>query len=282
MINHKTRSYDMQIGRWMQPDPLMQHFSPYLAMSNNPTLFTDPTGLWDGQDDPPRTFHIPITSRTIGPDGLQIIGIREATIFANKRTIYPNSLSTNHSGGGDGGGFMDEVRVPDNFGTKYNITYAQSVLDYMKRVDINNANHRAFNQTNNMMERRAKYSKHEINLTNNFMYPGVKIYLNNQRKQGYFNPITKTINLPGWIQNDPAKMRDYIRHEYGHYLQLQKYGLIDFLFIVTPVSIFSANDPNHMYIWSEIEANRLANDYFQSRYPNSFGTFFDKDLYRLK
>jgi len=45
--------------------------------------------------------------------------------------------------------------VPDNFGTKYNITYAQSVLDYMKRVDINNANHRAFNQTKNMMERRA-------------------------------------------------------------------------------------------------------------------------------
>ncbi len=41
------RNYDPQIGRWMQPDPLMQHASPYLAMSNNPVLFTDPSGLWD-------------------------------------------------------------------------------------------------------------------------------------------------------------------------------------------------------------------------------------------
>jgi RHS repeat-associated protein len=42
-----ARSYDPQIGRWMQPDPLMQHGSPYLAMSNNPVSFTDPTGLAD-------------------------------------------------------------------------------------------------------------------------------------------------------------------------------------------------------------------------------------------
>jgi RHS repeat-associated protein len=41
------RNYDPQIGRWMQPDPLMQHASPYLAMSNNPVLFTDSSGLWD-------------------------------------------------------------------------------------------------------------------------------------------------------------------------------------------------------------------------------------------
>lgn len=49
-----ARSYDAQIGRWMQPDPLMQHGSPYLAMSNNPTIFTDPLGLYDenGNDDP--------------------------------------------------------------------------------------------------------------------------------------------------------------------------------------------------------------------------------------
>ncbi len=45
------RNYDPQIGRWLQPDPLMQHASPYLAMSNNPVMFTDPTGLEDGVDD---------------------------------------------------------------------------------------------------------------------------------------------------------------------------------------------------------------------------------------
>jgi RHS repeat-associated protein len=41
-------NYDAQIGRWLQSDPLMQHPSPYLAMSNNPVSFTDPLGLWDG------------------------------------------------------------------------------------------------------------------------------------------------------------------------------------------------------------------------------------------
>ena len=40
-------NYDAQIGRWLQPDPLMQYPSRYLAMSNNPVSFTDPLGLWD-------------------------------------------------------------------------------------------------------------------------------------------------------------------------------------------------------------------------------------------
>ncbi len=45
--NFAFRNYDAQIGRWLQPDPLMQHPSPYLAMSNNPVSFTDPSGLFD-------------------------------------------------------------------------------------------------------------------------------------------------------------------------------------------------------------------------------------------
>ncbi|MDP3927940.1 MAG: RHS repeat-associated core domain-containing protein, partial [Bacteroidota bacterium] len=48
--NFAFRNYDAQIGRWLQPDPLMQHPSPYLAMSNNPVSFTDPSGLWDGSN----------------------------------------------------------------------------------------------------------------------------------------------------------------------------------------------------------------------------------------
>lgn len=45
-----ARGYDPQLGRWLQPDPLAQHSSPYLAMSNNPTLYTDPLGLMDDGD----------------------------------------------------------------------------------------------------------------------------------------------------------------------------------------------------------------------------------------
>ena len=41
------RSYNPVIGRWLSPDPAGQHFSPYLAMSNNPSLYIDPNGLTD-------------------------------------------------------------------------------------------------------------------------------------------------------------------------------------------------------------------------------------------
>ena len=33
--------------RWLSPDPMGQHSSPYLAMSNNPVSNVDPTGGWD-------------------------------------------------------------------------------------------------------------------------------------------------------------------------------------------------------------------------------------------
>jgi len=40
----ELRMYDARIGRWINPDPYGQFFSPYLAMANNPVLFGDPDG----------------------------------------------------------------------------------------------------------------------------------------------------------------------------------------------------------------------------------------------
>lgn len=42
------RMYDSRLGRWLRTDPYYQHYSPYLAMSNNPVSFIDPTG---GEDE---------------------------------------------------------------------------------------------------------------------------------------------------------------------------------------------------------------------------------------
>ena len=41
------RHYDARLGKWLSPDPYEQHWSPYLAMSNNPVSFVDPDGGWD-------------------------------------------------------------------------------------------------------------------------------------------------------------------------------------------------------------------------------------------
>lgn len=38
------RNYDPRMARWMNPDPMGQYYSPYLAMGNNPVLMVDPTG----------------------------------------------------------------------------------------------------------------------------------------------------------------------------------------------------------------------------------------------
>jgi len=48
LTNFELRQYDGRIGRWYNPDPMGQHHSPYLAMSNNPVSSTDPDGGWDG------------------------------------------------------------------------------------------------------------------------------------------------------------------------------------------------------------------------------------------
>jgi RHS repeat-associated protein len=46
--NHfEAREYDPIIGRWLVRDPAKQHFSPYLAIGNNPINRIDPDGKWD-------------------------------------------------------------------------------------------------------------------------------------------------------------------------------------------------------------------------------------------
>ena len=42
----ELRSFDTRTARWSAPDPYMQHYSPYLAMGNNPVSGIDPDGGW--------------------------------------------------------------------------------------------------------------------------------------------------------------------------------------------------------------------------------------------
>lgn len=80
-----------------------------------------------------------------------------------------------------------------------------------------------------------------------------------------------------------SDQRDYIRHEYGHNLQLQLYGLSDYLFLVSPVSISSVLfSIDHSKTWTEIEANKLSNDFFQQRFPTNYGSFFNSERYIIK
>ena len=47
-LNHfQLRQYDPVVGRWLSMDPMGQHWSPYLAMGNNPASYFDPDGGFD-------------------------------------------------------------------------------------------------------------------------------------------------------------------------------------------------------------------------------------------
>ena len=83
------------IGRWLSPDPYAQHWSPYLAMSNNPISFIDPDG---GQDDPYSQewhdgsnmwwAHVGPTSRIYEELGVDGISFSRHSLTGNNGTVY--------------------------------------------------------------------------------------------------------------------------------------------------------------------------------------------------
>jgi RHS repeat-associated protein len=48
--NFELRAFDPRLGRWFNPDPMGQYYSPYLAMGNNPVSAIDPTGGYSIHD----------------------------------------------------------------------------------------------------------------------------------------------------------------------------------------------------------------------------------------
>jgi hypothetical protein len=88
-----------------------------------------------------------------------------------------------------------------------------------------------------------------------------------------------TIPGVGIIVNPKDKNNlDLLRHEFGHILQLRKYGISYFVFKIAFQSIFSAMKANrdrhynHMSCFTEWTANQLSYDYFNS--PSDWN--FDK------
>ena len=91
----ELRNYNSTIGRWLSPDPYAQHWSPYLAMSNNPISFIDPDG---GQDDPYSQewhdgsnmwwAHVGPTSRIYEEFGVDGISFSRHSLTGNNGTVY--------------------------------------------------------------------------------------------------------------------------------------------------------------------------------------------------
>lgn len=65
----ELRLYEPGLGRWLTPDAMNQHSSPYLAMGNNPISRVDPNGGYDYDVDNVANVHdVPVGS-TMHPNG---------------------------------------------------------------------------------------------------------------------------------------------------------------------------------------------------------------------
>lgn len=100
------RNYDPRMARWLNPDPMGQFYSPYLAMGNNPVSMIDPTGGFSGGPWDPANFWL-----------------NEVTITANRTSSSVGFLSAQillfYVGMGDGiidraKGLADFVSSPGN------------------------------------------------------------------------------------------------------------------------------------------------------------------------
>jgi hypothetical protein len=121
-----------------------------------------------------------------------------------------------------------------------------------------------------------------IDATNTSRFPGVTIHIDNGRDQGYFNPFTKTIHIPGAYENKPLYLHDYEMHEYGHYLQLDALqtvfgdvkGMSLFISKIMIPSMLTSHSADHMMQWYEINANDLSKAFTGDKfnYPGTFIT----------
>ena len=125
-----ARSYDVQIGRWMQPDPMMQHASPYLAMANNPTSFTDPLGLTD--EPKYKQYNNEYVHTEKGP---WWFGSFKSEIHG-KAAMQAEQAELD---------FFNSVMPIDDYSWSVRINYAPNVVNHYRKLDQQNADRAKLN-----------------------------------------------------------------------------------------------------------------------------------------
>jgi RHS repeat-associated protein len=263
--NHGARMYDPELGRWHVQDPASQFANPYLAMGNNPVMYIDPDGRFIGTFLTGIVQAVKTTLQTGWNFGEAIFDSSDEgwDNFSNEwkhdmRNFDPTLEGTinNNAIRIDMGMFKtDENRTPlgraFQLGSRFTWEAPQTILGNLFSHGRNNAGK-----------------------VDNVDYYGGATLVNDE------NPNTKNawgLTLSNYInsENVTASPNDPLfRHEYGHTLQSRLVGPLYLPKVGLPSLIGSGLQElglhSHDDEWNEIQANRMAYNYFNKFEPDVF------------
>ena len=218
-------------------------------------------------------------------------------IFAHKIASFLQSWQLSYISNGKIGGYVLSIGQPDATVVQDNTSCNGAIQVSnggvcLKELDVSakrSDNNDSYTILYNSDEGYGPWTpnKTTIDLSDQFLFPGVTIIQDKNANIGYSNPITNTIVIPNWV-NTPCKIHDYELHEYGHYLVLQSYkamygnfqGFETYMTTNAIPSMWTASDSDNMNNWYEISANQFGAAYWLSRFPNSKYPFFNLSQYK--
>jgi RHS repeat-associated protein len=250
--NHGARMYDPELGKWHVQDPALQSHNPYMAMGNNPVIFTDPDGRLFGI----RAWVHGFVSGFFSTGGNRF---ESAKNEANRRAKIDLQLTKGLFVTNDKKTFGGRIL---ELGSRFTYQLPQTLLGYGIATTSN---------TQMGKIDRVQY------------FDGATVIRDGKSEPFGAFTIGSFIYGDRSIEADPNNQ--LFQHEYGHYLQSQLVGF-GYFGIYGLQSLWSAReiflfgkDPKtvkeHNAFRTEQDANIRAREYFDDEYNGNYEWSYD-------
>ena len=291
LINMNGRMYDPALGRMLSPDNYAgldgttQSYNRYSYVQNNPLKYTDPTG----------EFLIPLlmvaasvvtaTVAIVAVTAIVVASVYSNPILYSTINLTTDAVSAAFSGGLDFGNNARRDKAWSNIDPTGRWSKTNKGLQIAAGLFVTNPNLSAQEQENELKSRFTWQLPQEIlgynaaQLDNTFdgvedvsYFDGATIVRSKVgsalEKDGIFT-LGSYIHGSSLLPKDlSGKNTTLLLHEYGHYIQSQKFGPRYLPFFALP-SIISAGffNSRHDGFYTEQGANYYGNEYRAKYYP---------------
>ncbi|XZF13753.1 SpvB/TcaC N-terminal domain-containing protein [Chitinophagaceae bacterium MMS25-I14] len=258
LINMNARMYDPLLGRMVMPDAALQaplatqNYNKYTYCMNNPMRYTDPSG---------NLFWGTVTALTIdffrngfsGGFDFTKSGARRRESWAEYDPSRPGSM-TNNALRIDAGRFVTDPNLPP----------LQRAWQLISRFTPREATQA---ELGNIIE---NYENLRQNVEGVHYFYGATV----ADVKGWRDKGTLGVDMGNYIRvvqydgiaydhGNLTQPSETVMHEYGHYLQSRRYGLVGY-FIGALNSAAHSNESDGL-AWDERNASDMGHDYFASR-----------------